>query len=120
MSWDIYIQDLPDVPSINDVPATHQPKPIGERAWIMERIKTVVPFAEEQDRDWIFIRSAAHDISMQLHLEGRDTVRYIVAHIHGGEQSAVCVAAIVRSLGLRAHDTGTGDLFDGNSLDESL
>ncbi|MBX2971643.1 MAG: hypothetical protein KF797_00935 [Flavobacteriales bacterium] len=120
MSWDIYIQDLPDVPSINDVPATHRPQPIGERSYIIAKIKEAVPFAEEQDRDWLFIRQPGYDISLQLHIEGVDTVRYVVAHVHGGDQSAVCVAAIVRTLGLRAHDTETGELFDGSSLDESL
>lgn len=120
MSWDIYIQDLPDVASINDVPATHRPKPIGDRAAIVAKIKEAVPFAQEQDRDWLFVRQPGYDISIQLHMEEGDTVRYVVAHVHGGDQSALCVAAIVRALGLRAHDTETGELFDGYSLDESL
>jgi len=120
MSWDIFIQDLPDVPSINDVPASHRPKPIGERDHIISKIKEAVPFAEEQDRDWIFIRQPGLDISIQLHMDGPSTVRYLVAHVMGGDMSAACVAAILRSLGLRAHDTSTGELFDGYSLDESL
>ena len=120
MSWDIYIQDLPDVASINDVPVTHRPKPIGERSHIVAKIKEAVPFAEEQDEDWIFIRQPGMDISLQLHMEGTNTVRYVVAHVHSGDQSAACVAAILRVLGLRAHDTSTGELFDGNSLDEGL
>jgi hypothetical protein len=119
MSWDIFIQDLPDVPSINDVPATHRPKPIGDRATVVAKIKAAVPFADEQD-DWIFIRQPGMDISLQLHMENADLVRYVVAHVHSGDQSASCVAAILRSLNLRAHDTATGELFDGNSLDESL
>ncbi len=119
MSWDIFIQDLPNVASINDVPATHRPRPIGERSIIVAKIKEAVPFAQEQD-DWLFIRQPGLDISLQLHMEGATTVRYVVAHVHGGELSAACVAAILRALGLRAHDTATGELFDGHSLDESL
>ncbi|MEZ4757451.1 MAG: hypothetical protein R2817_11545 [Flavobacteriales bacterium] len=120
MSWDIYIQDLPDVPSMKDVPADHRPEPIGQREAIIAKIKEAVPFAQQQDRDWLFIRQPGMDLSLQLHMEGPDMVRYIVAHVHGGEQSAVCVAAILRALGLRAHDTETGELFDGYSLDEGL
>lgn len=120
MSWDIFIQDLPDVASINDVPATHRPNPIGHRDHIIAKIKEAVPFVQEQDRDWLFIRQPGMDLSLQLHMEGPDTVRYVVAHVHGGDQSAVCVAAILRALNLRAHDTETGELFDGYSLDESL
>lgn len=121
MSWDIFIQDLPDVPSINDVPASHRPKPIGERDTIVAQIKEAVPFAEEQDTDWVFIRQPGiMDISIQLHMENATTVRYMVAHVHAGDQSAACVAAILRVMKLRAHDTSTGELFDGYSLDESL
>lgn len=120
MSWDIYIQDLPDVASINDVPATHRPQPIGDRTTILRKVKEAVPFIQEQDRDWLFVHQPGMDISLQLHMDGPDTVRYMVAHVHGGDQSALCVAAILRSLGLRAHDTETGELFDGYSLDENL
>ena len=120
MSWDIYIQDLPNVASINDVPASHRPRPIGTRTYIVDKIKEAVPFVQEQDTDWLFIRQPGMDLSLQLHMEDASTVRYVVAHIHGGDQSAICVAAILRALNLRAHDTETGELFDGYSLDESL
>lgn len=120
MSWDIFIQDLPNVASIQDVPATHKPRPIGTRDELVARIREAVPFAEEQDRVWIFIRSVVIDISIQLHMEDATQVRYMVAHVHGGDQSAACVAAILRHLDLRAHDTATGEIFDGDTLDEGL
>ena len=120
MSWDIYIQDLPDVPSMKDVPADHSPGPIGTREDLMTRIKEVIPFAEQQDGDWLFVGSTGIDLSIQFHMEDTTQVRYVLVPVHGGEQSSACVSAILRHLGLRAHDTATGDLFDGHGLEEAL
>jgi hypothetical protein len=120
MSWDIYIQDLPAVASIADVPDDFSPRPIGEREAIITKVLEAIPFADLVDRDWLFIKANEIDISIQLHLEDGEQVRFMVAHVHGGEQSAACIGALLRHMGLRAHDTITGDLFDGFSLDEGL
>ncbi len=120
MSWDIYIQDLPPVTHVDEIPADFRPVPIGEREKILASIRQVLPMAEMQDRDWLFVRGDDIDISLQLHMEDATRVRYIVAHVDGGEQSAVAVAALLRELGLRAMDTATGDLFDADTLDEGL
>lgn len=120
MSWDIYIQDFPAVASISDVPADFKPKPIGERDLLIARIKEAIPIADQQDSDWLFVKGDDIDLSIQLHFEDAERVRYMVVHVHGGEQSAACVGALLRHLGLRAHDTATGELFDGLSLDEGL
>lgn len=120
MSWDIYIQDLPAVRSMQDVPTDHRPQPIGLLDDLRRRIQEAVPQAEQQDSDWLFIQTAEIDISIQFHMEDAARVRYIVVHVHGGSQSATCVAAIVQQLGLRAVDTATGEFFDSAALDESL
>lgn len=119
MSWEIFIHDLPDVPSIHDVPKGHVPGNIGSRAELEKRIHEVVPYAETQD-EWMFARRPGIDLSIQFHNGPDGLVRYILVHVHEGEQSASCVAAIVQHLGLRAIDTATGEFFDPISLDESL
>lgn len=120
MSWDIYIQDLPNVRTANDIPDDFKPKPIGEREDLLNRIRTVLPMAEQQDLDWLFVKASGIDLSLQLHMENEVLVRYIVVHVHGGEQSATSVAAILRELNLRGMDTTTGDLFDAATLEEGL
>lgn len=120
MSWDIFIQDLPDVPSIKDVPHDFRPKPIGTREELVRKVREAIPIADRVDDDWIFVKGDDIDLSIQLHMEDAAQVRYMVVHVHGGEQSAACVGALLRHLGLRAHDTATGELFDGFSLDEGL
>jgi hypothetical protein len=120
MSWDIYISDLPDVGSIKEVPTDFVPRPIGRRDQLVQRMLDVLPIADRVDADWLFVKSNGIDLSIQLHMEDADQVRYLLVHVHGGEQSAACVAALLRHLGLRGHDTATGEFFDANSLDERL
>lgn len=120
MSWDIFIQDLPPVPRVEDIPRDFKPRPIGDRAGIIARILKVLPMAERQDGDWLFAKGDDIDLSLQIHMEDETLVRYIVVHVEGGEQSATAVAALLRELGLRAMDTATGDLFDAATLEEGL
>jgi hypothetical protein len=119
MSWDIYIQDLPAVSSMRDLPADFQLKPLGTRKELEDRIAEAVAFTEQQD-GWLFIKRSGIDISIAFEMENADQVRYIVVHVHSGEQSAACVAGLVRHLGLRALDTATGEFFDTDALDESF
>ena len=120
MSWDIFIQDLPDVASAKDIPEDFRPQPLGDREAVIARILNAVPIGELQDSDWIFVNADDIDLSIQLHMEDERQVRYLVAHVHGGTQSASCIAALLNGLGLRALDTNTGEFFDGAALDESL
>lgn len=120
MSWDIYIQDLPDVASSADIPADFKPGPIGTRDELVRKIIEVFPGADRQDNDWLFVNTSTLDLSIQLHMEDAVSVRYVVVHVHGGEGSAAGVAALLRHLELRAMDTATGELYDGFTLDESL
>jgi hypothetical protein len=46
MSWDILIQDLPNVALIEDIPSDFQPKPLGKRDEVVGRIASVFPDAD--------------------------------------------------------------------------
>lgn len=120
MSWDIFIQDLPAVRMADEIPADFRPRPIGARELLAARILEVLPMAHRQDRDWFFVKASGMDMSIQLHMEDAVQVRYIVVHVHGGEQSAAGVAALLRALGLRGMDSATGGLFDADTLEDGL
>lgn len=49
MSWDIFIQDLPDVTSVEDIPEDFRPGTIGEREVIVARLRNALPFLEHQE-----------------------------------------------------------------------
>jgi len=120
MNWEIFIQDLPAVATADDIPADFRPRPIGEREVIAQRITEALPMAQRQDTNWFFVKAPGVDLSIELHMEDRTEVRYVVVRSHGGEHDAVSVAALLRALGRRAMDTATGELFDGDGLEESL
>lgn len=120
MNWEIFIQDLPAVARANDIPADFRPRPIGEREVITRHILHTLPMAQQQDTNWFFAKAPGTDLSIELHMEDPTQVRYMVVRSHGGEQDAVAVAALLRALGLRALDTVTGELFDGDGLEEGL
>jgi hypothetical protein len=113
MSWDIFIQDLPAVGTIEEIPSDFRPKPIGNREEMITRILEAVPFAERQDEDWMFVRTGEVELSMSFNLdEATRELMCVMIHVHGGAYAAACVAAIVRASGQRALDTGTGGFFD--------
>ena len=112
MSWEILVQDLPDVATLEDVPDDFRPGPIGTREELTARIKEVAPDADEQD-SWLFVQNADVDLSIQFHMEDPQLVRYLMIHVHGGANSKAYVARIIGKLGLRAVDVDTGELFRG-------
>lgn len=116
MSWDIFIQDLPAVNTVKEIPDDFRPMPIGVRETVISRILEAVPFAERQDDDWMFVRSSEVDLSMRFSLdESTRELMCIAVHVHGGERAAACVAALVKASGHRALDTGTSEFFDPNA-----
>jgi hypothetical protein len=115
MSWDIYIQDLPRVASVKDIPEAFRPQPIGDRATFINLIKEVVPFAEEQD-DNFYVNAPDIDLSLSLGREpGTELLNYIVIHVHAGDHSPACAAAIVKATGLQALDTATSEFFNADA-----
>jgi hypothetical protein len=115
MSWDIFIQDLPDVASVEDIPEDFRPGTIGKREALVARLRDAVPFLEHQEHDWYVVEKEEATLSLSVSSEpGTDDVTCIAIHVHGGEQAAACVAAIVRASGQRALDTGTGAFFDAD------
>lgn len=111
MSWDIYIQDLPPVSSMKEVPNDHVPKPIGKRTDVIKKIYEAIPNAEGEGNDWIFLRDEGVDMSIQVHMENLEEVRYLLVHVFDGDNSPKYVSKILEKLELRALDTETGEFF---------
>jgi hypothetical protein len=50
MSWGIFVQDIPpDARTVDDIPDSFVPAPIGQRSFIIEEIQKVAPFADFSD-----------------------------------------------------------------------
>ncbi len=118
MSWDIFIQDLPnDVASVAEIPEDYNPRPIGKRSELIAAIRTAIPQVDFADP------SCGHlnlpQCSMDVMIGNEDDVASIALMVHGGEFAAGVVCAIVGALQLRALDSETGDFFNPSAAAES-
>jgi hypothetical protein len=53
MSWDIFVQDFPvDAKTIEDIPVDFEPRTIGRRSEVIEKIKGILPDADFSDPSW--------------------------------------------------------------------
>src|SRR2546426_694547 len=90
MSWDIWVQDIPEgTQSPADIPDDFQPKPLGKRSDIITRIREAVPSADFSDPTWGKIDGPG--FSIEVGMSGDD----LAAHV---------VADILQHLGFRAFD----------------
>jgi hypothetical protein len=112
MSWDIFIQDLPEVKSLADIPDDFCPKPIGKRADLIRRIQEVAPMADFSNPPLGTLD--ADNFSIEFSLGEEKEVYCIACFIRGASGGGACIAAILQHLGLKAVDTATGEFFDLN------
>ncbi len=110
MSWDVFIQDLPEVDSIEDIPHDFNPKPIGSRATLIAHIQEVIPQVDFSDPAWGILDTDG--FSIEFNLGKKEVVKCIALHVRGGAEAGACVADILKKLGLRALDSSTGEFFD--------
>jgi len=119
MSWDIFVQDIPSsAKSPADIPDDFQPQPVGKRSDIIAKIQQVAPMADFSNPSWGTIDGP--NFSIEVNLGEDEQVQSFAFHIRGGDDAAGVVSEILAHLGLRAFDTGSGDIFDPGSAVESL
>ena len=110
MSYDIFVQDLPqDARAIEDIPADFRPAPIGKRSTIIEQIKEVVPTADFSNPSWGRIRG--DDWFIEINIDVKEDCDGFAFHVRGGSTAIGVIAAILERLKLRALDPQQGGLF---------
>src|SRR5262245_9286514 len=105
MSWDIFVQDIPEgLAAAADLPEDFEPKSLGSRGALIEKIRSVVPNADFADPAWGLIDGPGY--SIEVNLGSKEEVDGFAFHVRGGDMAAFVVADILQCLGLRAFDTG--------------
>lgn len=119
MSWDVFVQDFPaGAERVADIPDDFRPRPLGDRASIIEHIRAAHPAANFEDASWGVLETDAFSIEFNL---GEDTlVRSFAMHVRGGVEAADAVAAVLARLGVRAIDSGSGDFFSRATAREAF
>ncbi|MBN4072064.1 hypothetical protein JYT83_01450, partial [bacterium AH-315-F18] len=113
MSWDVIIQDLPNVTSASEIPDNFRPASIGRRDEIIRKILEIAPTTDFSDPSWGVLDT--DHFSIEFNLGDTANVDSLACHVRGTSGGGACVAAIVKHLGLRALDMATGDFLDTES-----
>lgn len=121
MSWDIFVQDIPDYAvTPDDIPDDFEPAALGQRSDIIRRICEVVPFANFQNPAWGQIDGPG--FSIEVNLGDEAVVKGFAFHVRGGGAAAAVVSDVLKHLGFRAFDTASenGMFEPGAHAEESM
>lgn len=103
MSWDIFVQDIPDdVTSVEDIPDGFSPRPLGRRADILAGIRRAAPDVRFADDQWGSIEGPG--FSIEVNIGAQDPTKSFALHVRGGDQAVYLVHDILTALNLRAFD----------------
>jgi hypothetical protein len=106
MSWDIYVQEIPeDVKHVDDMYKKYndfKPSVIGLRSDIIKKIKEVVPEAIFTELSWGIIEG--DNFSIEVNMGSREECEGFAFHVRGGDFAIFVVCDILNKLGFRAFD----------------
>ncbi|MEU5093178.1 hypothetical protein [Streptomyces sp. NPDC020996] len=111
MSWGVLLLPLPaDLASIDDLPADHEPPPIGSRSSVHKALRSAVGEVDLTDPAWGELLGPTWVI--ELGIGDHDPVESVMLHVRGGEDDVLPVIFHVsRALGCRPFDCSTGELL---------
>ena len=111
MSWDVFIQDLPqDARSVRDIPDDFQPHPLGPRAEVIGRIMAALPETDFSDPTWGKLQAGGYSIDISL--SDGEEISSITLHVRGSDEAVAAVVKLIDAAGGKAVDSWTGELFD--------
>ncbi|HKP25354.1 MAG TPA: hypothetical protein VJV39_15915 [Dongiaceae bacterium] len=95
---------------MDEIPSDFKPKPLGNRAAVIARIKRIVPTANFSDPSWGVIEKDGWSIELDV---GEDEIcKDFAFHVRGdGDEAVEVVARILDGLGIRGFDPQAGRLF---------
>ena len=120
MSWDIFVQDIPEhAVSLDDIAEDFKPGLLVSRSNVIGTILKVAPFADISDPTWVRIQG--HGADIEVSLGDQEQVAGFAFHVRGGDASIGIIAGILRDLRLRALDPGSDTgIFDPGKAGDSL
>lgn len=111
MSWDILLLPLPaDVTSVDDLPAGHEPPPIGSPSSVHGALRSAVGEVDLTDPTWGELIGPTWAI--ELGIGEHDPVESVMLHVRGDEDDVLPVIfRISKALGCRPVDCSNGELL---------
>jgi hypothetical protein len=119
VSWDIALMNLPDVPTITDVPEEFEFVPLGTREEVIAKIRDVVPEADFSDPSWGVITGADYSVEVNVGREAGQ-VDGVMLLLRGADGAFDVVARLLERLPWRGWDIQTGELYSPGPARESF
>ncbi|WP_411078034.1 hypothetical protein [Streptomyces sp. cmx-10-25] len=115
MSGDVLLLPLPaDIASIDDLPADHEPPPVGSRSDVRAALEAAVPGVDLTDPARGELLGPAGVI--ELNIGEDDPVESVMLHVRGGTDDVLpMIFRIARALGCRPFDRAGDLLADGDA-----
>jgi hypothetical protein len=115
MSWDIFVQDLPErAQTIDDIPADFVPRTFLPRASIVHAFRELAPFTDFSEPKWWHVECP--HFSVEVNIGEEDPSLGFAMHVRGGEEAVGFVHDVLVRLGVRALDpSAAGGIFDRNA-----
>ncbi|MDB5033594.1 MAG: hypothetical protein JWQ98_835 [Chlorobi bacterium] len=115
MSWDIFVQDLPDaITSIREIPDHFRPRQdICRRDEVVAAVMAIAPSATFEENGWGSIDGP--NLSIDVNLGNGEVLDGFAFHVRGNDGAAAraIISEILGILNLRAIDvSATSGLFD--------
>lgn len=118
MSWDIYIQDFPQVKTVAEIPDDYRPQAMGTRAELIARIREVIPGVDFSKPYWGDFEGPG--FSIEFAMGESEACTSITLIIRGGGQPVPLVAALLDRLKVRGIDCQTSEFFDTEAAKKSF
>lgn len=119
MSWDIYIQDIPEgLTNLDDWPEDYEMKPLGRRDDIISIIKEVIPEVDFSNPSWGVYEGDVFRIEFSIGDE--ELCDCIALHILGEGEPVPIINQILSRLNCRALDCSAGGIYDPEKAMQSF
>lgn len=118
MSWDLFVQDWGDAKSLADIPVDFNPKSIGKRSEMIEKMIEAEPSIDFSDSSWGRLKN--EHFSIEFNMGNGENLDSFTMHIRGSELAIPCIDHILSKLKLKASDGSSTSFFDSKTSKEEI
>jgi hypothetical protein len=119
MSWDVFIQDLPEAArSVAEVPDDFVPRALGRRDVLIQRLQAAIPGIDFSDPSWGKLVTPQY--AVDINIGDQEEIAAVTLRIRGSDAAVPVVEQMIDIIGGRAIDSWTSEFFDPATAARSL
>mgnify|MGYP003651209854 CR=1 FL=1 len=110
MSWELFVQDWGEYDALEDLPDDFEPKSIGKKSEIIEKLKCIEPSINFTDNSFGTLEN--EHFSIEISMGDEEELYSFTMSIRGGKLAVPSIGNILSEMNLRATDGSTPYFFD--------